>query len=253
MKILKQLDLLEQKLIPLQFCQIGEVSYQLKFKAVKRLNLRIKVPEAQVLVTAPLGMPKRIIEDFVQKNQTWILKQQSRLKTQNITMVRRFVTGEIIYFWGRPYTLELRPFPAGCHVLETVQLKDDHLLLYLSEEEDQAGREKIIDGWFKKQLELFLPQVFEQCRQIVGKRESSFYVRKMKTRWGTCNIRTGRVCINSGLAHVNPKYVYYIVTHELTHLWVPGHGSDFRNRMDKYCPGWREARIGLREVMNQVW
>jgi predicted metal-dependent hydrolase len=249
--ILDSLGLVEGTL-PVQSGQVGPVSYQLKYKAVRRLNLRIKMPEAQVLVTAPLGMPKRIVESFVQQNQAWILKQQLRIKTQKLPAVRKFITGELLYVWGRPYTLELRIAGTGLNRPQA-RLEADQLLLYLPEEGTADWREKLLDAWFKQQLEAVLPQVFDQCRQVVGKKESSYYVRKMKTRWGTCNVRTGRICINSGLAHLNPKYLYYIVTHELNHLWVHGHGPAFKSRMDRYCPEWRQAQQGLRESMAQVW
>jgi predicted metal-dependent hydrolase len=42
-----------------------------------------------------------------------------------------------------------------------------------------------------------------------------------------------------------PAYVEYVVVHELTHLRVANHGSDFKALMDARMPDWRERRKAL--------
>ena len=69
----------------------------------------------------------------------------------------------------------------------------------------------------------------------------------MKSRWGSCNTATGRICINTQLARLDPRYLEYVVFHELTHLWVHNHGAQFQAHMDRYCPDWRERRKALNE------
>ena len=64
----------------------------------------------------------------------------------------------------------------------------------------------------------------------------------MKTRWGTCNTREKRIWINLQLAKKSPQCLDYVMIHELTHLIVPNHGSQFKAYMDKFYPNWREVR-----------
>ena len=170
--------------------------------------------------------------------------------------VHYYVTGEQVYVWGKAYELlvltdqemvhqlcgEEAAEALQKHGMAAVKIENTKLLLACPVDFDASRREQCLDLWLKRQMEAFLPAVFQGCGSLVGKRESSWYVRKMKTRWGTCNIKTGRICINLNLGHLPPEYLSYIVTHELTHLWEKGHGEPFRARMDLYYPKWRERR-----------
>ncbi|MEN6338535.1 MAG: M48 family metallopeptidase, partial [Clostridiaceae bacterium] len=73
-------------------------------------------------------------------------------------------------------------------------------------------------------------------------RAGELKIRDMKTRWGTCNIKTGAVTINLRLAEKPPECLGYVLKHELCHLHEPGHGERFWKRMDVYCPDWKRIR-----------
>ena len=206
--------------------QIGEIEYLLQYKRIRRMYLRLKPQES---------------------------KKQEQMAPKP---VRQYVTGEEVYVWGKAYELLVLTDPEMVrqlcgeeaadallkHHMASVKLENAKLLLACPSGFDEAKREQCIDLWLKRQMEAFLPAIFQGCRSLVGKQESSWYVRKMKTRWGTCNIRTGRICINLNLGHLPPEYLSYIVIHELTHLWEKGHGEQFKARMDQYYPQWRERR-----------
>ena len=67
----------------------------------------------------------------------------------------------------------------------------------------------------------------------------------MKTRWGSCNVRTAAITLNLQLAQYDVRALRYVITHELTHLWVRGHDGRFYARMDQYFPNWRNVRKEL--------
>ena len=236
--------------------QIGEIEYLLQYKRIRRMYLRLKPQEAKVFVTAPYHTPLPEVEQFVSRNREWIRRQQQKQEQMAPKPLRHYVTGEEVYVWGKAYELLVLTDPEMVrqlcgeeaadallkHNMASVKLENAKLLLACPAGFDEAKREQCLDLWLKRQMEAFLPAIFQGCGSLVGKRESSWYVRKMKTRWGTCNIKTGRVCINLNLGHLPPEYLSYIVTHELTHLWEKGHGEPFRARMDLYYPKWRERK-----------
>lgn len=84
------------------------------------------------------------------------------------------------------------------------------------------------------------------CEEIAGVQASEWRLRKMKTRWGTCNIQKKRIWLSMMLCDRDDECLVYVMLHELTHFYEPDHGREFWNRMDHFCPDWREIRKRLK-------
>ncbi len=54
-------------------------------------------------------------------------------------------------------------------------------------------------------------------------------VKLMKTRWGTCNAKVKRICINLELAKTHPRCLEYIIVHEMVYLIEKNHNERFKN------------------------
>ena len=70
-------------------------------------------------------------------------------------------------------------------------------------------------------------------------------LRIMTSRWGSCTPKTGRIRLNLQLGLMDPRFLEYVLVHEMTHLWENGHGEDFQRRMSAYLPQWRQLRREL--------
>ena len=73
-------------------------------------------------------------------------------------------------------------------------------------------------------------------------------IRKMKTRWGTCNREARRVWLNLELAKKPASCLEYILVHEMVHLIERSHNDRFRRLMDSLMPGWRLRRDELNQA-----
>lgn len=91
-----------------------------------------------------------------------------------------------------------------------------------------------------------VPALIEAWEPILGVKAGKLAYRNMKSRWGSCQPATGRICINVRLALYPPECLEYVVVHELCHLLVRGHGPDFYALMDKVMPDWKQRRAKLR-------
>ena len=67
-------------------------------------------------------------------------------------------------------------------------------------------------------------------------------IKKMKTRWGTCNPAARRIWLNLELAKKPSQCLEYILVHELTHLVERHHNDRFSSLMNRHLPGWRQHR-----------
>ena len=56
----------------------------------------------------------------------------------------------------------------------------------------------------------------------------------MTSRWGSCTPESGTVRISTRLAAFPGWVLDYVVVHELVHLEIPGHGTDFWQIVHRY-------------------
>ncbi|WP_298989670.1 M48 family metallopeptidase [uncultured Campylobacter sp.] len=98
---------------------------------------------------------------------------------------------------------------------------------------------------FKKAfaLELYLRYIAKFSPRI-GRKIARVRVRKMQTRWGSCNHAKGYLNFSLSLIERDPRFVEYVVMHELAHLIHANHGADFYALIAQIMSDFR-ARIKL--------
>lgn len=98
---------------------------------------------------------------------------------------------------------------------------------------------------FKKAfaLELYLRYI-EKFSPRIGRKIARVRVRKMQTRWGSCNHAKGYLNFSLSLIERDRRFVEYVVLHELAHLVHANHGADFYALIAQIMPDFRE-RIKL--------
>ena len=94
-------------------------------------------------------------------------------------------------------------------------------------------------------IDAALPGLLRKWAPIVGRSPSHVTLRVMTSHWGSCTPKTGRIRLNLQLGLMEPRFLEYVLVHEMTHLWANGHGADFQRRMSAYLPSWRELRREL--------
>ncbi len=91
-----------------------------------------------------------------------------------------------------------------------------------------------------------VPALVGEWEPIVGVKAGPIVYRNMKSKWGSCQPATGRICINTRLALYPPECLEYVVVHELCHLKEANHGPAFHQLLDTYMPDWKRRRAELR-------
>lgn len=213
----------------------GSLAVTVTRKRMKNLYLRVLAPDAQIAVSAPLGTSDAEIRRFVASRADWIQKQRARILAVQPASLEH--GGTIPYFGGR---LRLH---LVAHAGRTKLERDgDTLVLRIKPEADEEARRKALDAWYRAELLRAAEALLPVCERIVGKRAGELKIRDMKTRWGTCNVKSAAITLNLRLAEKPPECLRYVLTHELCHLHEAGHGERFWKRMDVYDPNWKRAR-----------
>ena len=99
---------------------------------------------------------------------------------------------------------------------------------------------------WKELIAAFAPPLVEKWEGVLGVQARKLVYRNMKSRWGSCQPETGRICLNTRLALYPPECLEYVVVHELCHLLVRGHGKDFQDLMSVVMSDWKARRAKLR-------
>ncbi len=116
------------------------------------------------------------------------------------------------------------------------------MVLFVKPETSKSNMALIVTSWYRNQLKNKIPILLEKWQPIVGVQVNDWRVKKMKTKWGSCNISAKRIWINLELAKKSPECLEYILVHELVHLHERHHNENFMKLMDQFLPNWRVSR-----------
>jgi predicted metal-dependent hydrolase len=222
---------------------VQDIKIELTRKNVKNLNLRITQPEGLVRVSAPKRMPVDVIYAFVISKYDWILLQQEKLQAHVNQTTFVFDTGETHYYFGEKYELQLIESDAK----PKVALNEHILELHINPESSYKQRQSVIEAWYRDQLKQQIPILIKKYERLMNLEVLEFGIKKMKTRWGTCNPKAKRIWLNLELARKSFECLEYVILHEMTHFLEPKHNQRFYNLVSEYMPNWKveEQKLSL--------
>ena len=220
------------------------IDMELVRKNIRHIYLRV-TPPGLVRIAAPLRCPDATILRFVESKISWIKNTQQRVSMHTWEPKKEFVTGEMHSFFGKPYPL--RVYETRGH--SGVEMTNEGIIeLHCPPRSSRKAREELIDNFYRTELEKCVPQLIEKWQHVVGVTILDWRIRKMKTRWGTCNPRARRIWINLELAKRPIESLEYLICHELVHLLEKNHNARFKNYMTMFLPEWPEIQKDLRHI-----
>lgn len=224
--------------------RIGEITVEVIQKDIKNLHLSVYPPRGRVKISAPLRMDLDTIRIYAISKLTWIKRQQQILKNQEREASRDFLSRESHYYLGKRYMLkviELNSTPA-------IVLKHSIIELYVRPATTTAQRKVLIEEWYRARLKELIPDIIKKWEKELKVNVNEFAIKKMKTKWGTCNINVGRIWLNLELAKKPLVCIEYIVVHEMVHLLERKHNDNFISYMNKFLPRWKK----IKEQLNRL-
>ncbi|RCK62156.1 M48 family peptidase [Microbacterium sorbitolivorans] len=210
-------------------------------KEIKHLHIGVYPPAGRVRVAAPERLEDDQIRLAVVQRLPWIRRQRKELQDAARQSTREMVTGETHYVWGARKRLRVVARPGRAHF----EVEGTRLVLYVAPGSTAEERRTYLERWYRAQLREKLPTLLSEWENRLGVSVPKWTIRRMKTKWGSCNRESHAVWFNVELAKKDPASLEYIVAHELTHYFERGHGEAFTKRMDQHMPDWRKRRDEL--------
>jgi hypothetical protein len=214
-------------------------------KDIKNFHLNVLPPNGLVRVSVPMDTSDDAIHFFIASRLTWIKKKIDTFKNHSRESKREYLENESHYFLGKRYLLKLLDSPKNYVEID----RKKYLKLYVRDTTDIKLKEKTLQKFYRDELKKIFDKAIPQYEELIGVKVEEYSIRKMKTKWGSCNSENNRVNFNLGLAKKPIKSINYVIVHELVHLIERNHGKNFLYLMDKYMPKWREERQRLNNLI----
>lgn len=224
--------------------QIGDVAVDVMLKNIKNIHLSVYPPTGRVRISAPLYMNLDTIRIYAISKLPWIRKNQVKMLKQARETPREYLERESHYVWGKRYLLRLLEIDTPT----SITLKHRELVLQVRPEISLAQKQMLLDAWYREQIKEAAPPLIQKWEKLMSVTVSNFYVQKMKTKWGSCNIESNNIRLNSELAKKPIEYLEYVIVHELAHLIEPTHNSRFVSLMEQFMPKWKAYRDQLNQL-----
>jgi predicted metal-dependent hydrolase len=222
--------------------QIGGIAVEVVRKTIKHLHVGVYPPAGRVRVAAPRRLNEEALRLAVVSRLGWIRRRQKEFAGQDRQSQREIVTGESHYFQGRRYRLRVRKREGTPEVLLVGKALME---LRAPPGHDRAQRDVVLQRWYRQQLRALLPQLLARWEPRIGRTASEVRIKRMKTRWGSCNASDRRVWLNLELIKKPVVCLEYVLVHELVHLHERHHNDQFLKWMDRLLPAWRLHRDEL--------
>lgn len=189
----------------------------LNFKSnVKNMRLRVG-KDAKISLSLPFYATQKSAVEFLQTHAQWLL--QTHEKALNLRP-----KDDEFRFLGQIYKIKFD------ENLKNVLLKEDEIY---------AKNLKMIEGFKIQKARQIFGIFIEKFASTIDKRINRISIKKMQTRWGSCNSKKGYINLNLNLLEKPLPLIEYVVLHELAHLIYPHHQASFYAFIERIMPDFR--------------
>jgi predicted metal-dependent hydrolase len=237
----------------------------------KRRRTRIGLafdPAGYVIMEAPLDASEADITTVIQEHRQWLRYRLDKvLDSTAMSACLRYVTGEVLHYFGEPYELvvrdgyrdDVRLSPRRSRQLSLFDGEPvrGELRVTLgpapargasgnSRRRNDRVRGLLNQWWIERATDGFAAQLEHFRRRLpwLGARTPEWRHRFMRSQWGSCSL-SGRISLNTHMIKIPPRLIRYVVLHELCHLQHHDHGRRFYALMSRHMPDWQVRRTEL--------
>ena len=219
--------------------KVGNLDVTVRYRrGMKHIYLRVE-KNADIVVSAPPRTPNYVIRKLVYDNLEELVKRR-----ENILSVagvsREYKTGEKYFIFGQEYELNVEE-----RLKNRVFIENNKINIYVKDE--QQNKEKIFNSAIRKLLIDKCKLFIEKYEPIMNVKVKELRIKKMKTRWGTCNLEAQRIWINQELIKYPIECLEHIIVHEMTHLLEINHTPRFYSLLETYYPTYKENDKVIKE------
>jgi predicted metal-dependent hydrolase len=226
----------------------GSLSVDVVLKDIKNVHLSVYPPFGDIKVAAPLWTNIDTLRVYLCSRIGWIKQQQSKISLQKRISPRECLTRESHFVRGQRYLMKVTPAQSQSQII----LEQNTINLVIKTDASKEQKIRVLENWQRLELKKDVELLLIKWEPIIGVESNNFVIRKMKTKWGSCNIESKTLNINLALIEKSNKLLEYVIVHELVHLLERNHTNLFVAYMDKFIPEWRALKVELNEYSPNI-
>lgn len=227
-----------------EILKFNDIEVALTFKDIKNIHLRVHPPLGRVTLSAPKNMDKEHLRVYISTKLAWIRNEQKKKIAQKREPEYLYISNESHYFFGKRYLLVITESNEKSEVI----MHHRKIEIIVPDKSNKYLIKSKLYQWYRKQLRQFLQEMIDHYKEKMNVFPKNFGIRKIKTKWGSCNNYTKTLWFNIELAKKPKDCIEYIVIHELVHLKERKHNKDFVLLMNRYLPNWQLRKKKLNEL-----
>jgi hypothetical protein len=88
------------------------------------------------------------------------------------------------------------------NAVPAVHLTHNNIELYVRPNSSPEKRKEILENWYREQLRVLGTDLIAQWEETMKVKVKDLGIKKMKTKWGTCNEEAKRIWLNFELVKI---------------------------------------------------
>ncbi|WP_347489523.1 M48 family metallopeptidase [Desulfoscipio sp. XC116] len=221
-------------------------------KSVKKIRLKV-FPDGVVKISVPYGVSDEWIIEYLRSKTKWVQNSLAYFKDTEAsefeTVIKSGITTRILGRQKRIIINEGKRYK--------IEQEGDYVFIQSPMVSNERALQNQFERWWKKQSNFYFGVVIDKFYPIIAKHgidKPTHQVRKMKTLWGSCSRKHGKINLNYYLYKAPSCCIDYVVLHELTHFLYSKHNKDFYDFLTVHMPDWKERkRILDYEIVKGLW
>ncbi len=205
----------------------------------KRKTISIEITQdARLLVRAPRFMPHFMINKFLKKKESWILKKRSLAQSRKKRPQIQFKTGSQFYYLGEKYSLD---FNSDTRKVDAVSRK-----IMMPELPTTEKVQEKLRSWYRKQAREIFTRRSEIYQNQYNFKFKKIRITSAKKRWGSCSTK-GNLNFSWRLVMTPLDLIDYVIVHEMVHTEQMNHSKEFWSRVEEILPDYKARQKSIKE------
>lgn len=221
-----------------------DVGYVITRKPVKNINIRVK-GDGVIYISADRRVSENYILKVLKEKESFIISALEYMESKREKEIKR---SDYVFYLGKKYRINMIDSKT-----EKITLDQNDFNIYTRAAPDDENISLLIKNWkLKKCAELYKKinsEVFNDfIKHGIDVPHSVITIKDMKSRWGSCNVKTGRISMNLNLIDYPMECIYSVFYHEYMHYRHSDHSKNFYKDLEEIFPDYRKYHDILKKT-----